>query len=233
MAPFRGLPHTTGSAGGFDSLVSSFADINLDGASEIITKWGDRYGSDCKLVNHTYYHIAADLSLVPILCLEALHSTSRRVPGADRGTNYNIVRYIEPVQSNHIIVHTTLSLDPYTIGEKKAGFVVLESENASSPFEVKDETVLMENYGRFVLNKTFEKCRHCDIHMERLRRDVVPVRYGLIMLSKDEVQAFIRFPHAKREVLGGCLVSSRRTKEVWYCTKCREAEDKWLREKSS
>jgi hypothetical protein len=78
--------------------------------------------------------------------LEAWQSTARRVPYAERGTYYNVVRYIEPVQPNQIIVHTTLSLDPYEIGDEEAGYVVFESQNAPSPFEVISRTVLMERY---------------------------------------------------------------------------------------
>jgi hypothetical protein len=128
------------------SLVSYFEDINLDGNSEIITKRGEHYGTQANAVFHTYYHIDTDLSLIPIVCLEAWHSTAWRVPYAERGTYYNVVRYIEPVQPNQIVVHTTLSLDPYEIGDEEAGYVVLESQNASSPFEVISRTVLMERY---------------------------------------------------------------------------------------
>jgi hypothetical protein len=128
------------------SLVSSFRDINLDGNSEIIVKRGEHYGTQANSIYHTYYHIGTDLSLIPIICLEAWQSTAWRVPYAEKGTYYNVVRYIEPVQPNLIIVHTTLSLDPYEIGDEEAGFVVLESQNASSPFEVISRTVLMERY---------------------------------------------------------------------------------------
>jgi len=128
------------------SLVSYFEDINLDGNSEIIAKRGEHYGTQLNSIYHTYYHIDPNLSLIPIICLGAWHSTALRVPYTERGTYYNIVRYIEPVQSNQIIVHTTLSLDPYEIGDEEAGYVVLESQNASSPFEVISRTVLMERY---------------------------------------------------------------------------------------
>ncbi|MHC4337600.1 MAG: hypothetical protein ACYSTG_06580, partial [Planctomycetota bacterium] len=128
------------------SLVSYFEDINLDGNSEIIAKRGEHYGTQANAVFHTYYHIGTDLSLIPIICLEAWHSTAWRVPYTERGTYYNVVRYIEPVQANLIIVHTTLSLDPYEIGDEEAGYVVFESQNASSPFEAVSRTVLMERY---------------------------------------------------------------------------------------
>jgi hypothetical protein len=128
------------------SLVSYFEDINLDGNSEIIAKRGQHYGTQANSIYHTYYHIGTDLSLIPIICLEAWHSTAWRVPYAERGTYYNVVRYIEPVQPNLIIVHTTLSLDPYEIGDEEAVLVVLESQNASSGFEVISRTVLMERY---------------------------------------------------------------------------------------
>jgi hypothetical protein len=144
------------------SLASSFfKDINLDGNSEIIAKRGEHYGTQVNSIYHTYYHIGTDLSLTPIICLEAWQSTAWRVPYAERGTYYNVVRYIEPVQPNLVIVHTTLSLDPYEIGDEEAGFVVLESQNASSPFEVISRTVLMERYKSRSRSDSFleGKCR--------------------------------------------------------------------------
>jgi len=73
--------------------------------------------------------------------------------------------------------------------------------------------------------------KHCKVHDRPLERDSVPVRYGHIRFREEyRVAASESFPHAKKFVLGGCLVGPPREREVLFCPECRDAESNWHEE---
>jgi hypothetical protein len=93
----------------------------------------------------------------------------------------------------------------------------------------------------------------CSLHHEKLRKDVVPVSYGLIYMDaarRDAKRSL--FPHASTVVHGGCVATPPLVKQlriftpggpdnppaikdlhfpakriVLYCPACREAQQKW------
>jgi hypothetical protein len=69
----------------------------------------------------------------------------------------------------------------------------------------------------------------CPVHGVPLRRDEVPVVYGLIKASPGFLKAQkAYFPLARTFISGGCVVDHERTQEsVEYCPKCREALRAW------
>jgi hypothetical protein len=70
----------------------------------------------------------------------------------------------------------------------------------------------------------------CDVHQVKLRRETVPIVYGLIIPSAAYRAAEPRdFPHANRESWGGCCVDDELTHAlVMYCPECRKAEAAFL-----
>jgi hypothetical protein len=70
----------------------------------------------------------------------------------------------------------------------------------------------------------------CSVHNEPLLREQVAIRYGLVRLSPEfrKAQSAI-FPNSRSFVLGGCRVSPNnpKQKDVTFCPKCREAEQRW------
>ena len=70
----------------------------------------------------------------------------------------------------------------------------------------------------------------CNVHNEPLLREQVPIQYGLVRLSPEfrKAQSVI-FPNSRSFVLGGCRVSPNnpKQKDVEFCPKCREAEQRW------
>ncbi|MBX9653489.1 hypothetical protein K2Y11_07690 [bacterium] len=57
------------------------------------------------------------------------------------------------------------------------------------------------------------------------------MHYGLYRFRKEYLQAEpLQFPHARKFVLGGCLVGPPRRQEVTYCPECRKAESRWHEE---
>jgi len=71
----------------------------------------------------------------------------------------------------------------------------------------------------------------CELHGTILRRQMVPVSYGLPVRDPDLWEARAKlFPNAKSFVLGGCCVGSMGYDyEDWVCSECRKAEAKWRR----
>jgi hypothetical protein len=59
------------------------------------------------------------------------------------------------VRPNRIIVRVTLSSDPFKEGKMKLGFVELESQGASSPFQEKKQVVHVKEYEKFLLYHPF------------------------------------------------------------------------------
>ena len=76
---------------------------------------------------------------------------------------------------------------------------------------------------------TLEK--RCEVHYTILRRQMVPLRYGLQALDPDLCEARAKlFPNAKTFLLGGCWAGSMGYEyEDWVCAECRKAEARWRR----
>ncbi len=75
----------------------------------------------------------------------------------------------------------------------------------------------------------FEK--RCEVHYTILRRQKVPLRYGLQAPDPDLWEARAKlFPNAKTSLLGGCCAGSMGYEyEDWVCAECRKAEARWRR----
>jgi hypothetical protein len=71
----------------------------------------------------------------------------------------------------------------------------------------------------------------CNVHGTILRRQKVPLQYGLPVPDPDLWEARAKlFPNAKSFLLGGCCVgSSGFETEDWVCADCRKAEARWRR----
>jgi hypothetical protein len=68
----------------------------------------------------------------------------------------------------------------------------------------------------------------CPIHSCQLEEGSVPLRYGLIRLRPDYLQAQkTYFPYAKTFMLGGCMIGPQKTATVRFCHECRRAEQSW------
>jgi hypothetical protein len=72
--------------------------------------------------------------------------------------------------------------------------------------------------------------RRCEVHKISLRRDKVPIMYGLVGFKFGYLRARkALFPHSAEVAYGGCVIddSSPKFAEVIYCSKCRAAEKRW------
>lgn len=72
--------------------------------------------------------------------------------------------------------------------------------------------------------------KRCGVHGKWLRRDTVPVVYGLIVHPPGYAEACeTNFPNANSYVAGGCTVfpGAAKTARVRYCPDCRAAGEKW------
>lgn len=65
------------------------------------------------------------------------------------------------------------------------------------------------------------KTPYCSIHGEKLRLDVVPIEYGLVMKADD---ASAEYPNAHWIYYGGCVADCYKKAEVRYCSECRKAD---------
>lgn len=113
-----------------------FDDLNLDGNPEVVFKERIHNGTALNAIVHHFLHIGGDLSLTPIFRLEALSC------GYDGRAGY-LIRTIEKPEPNQILVR--VSANPLREGEKKVGYVFLESRNVSSPFVWKEKVIYLEN----------------------------------------------------------------------------------------
>jgi hypothetical protein len=84
--------------------------------------------------------------------------------------------------------------------------------------------------------------QRCEVHGEVLKRDRVPIFYGLVMQPLDyEKDRQKSFPNANTSVYGGCVVefdsnnqqTSPQHADVLYCQRCREAAARWWEEYSA
>jgi hypothetical protein len=128
-----------------------FNDLNLDGKPEIVFKERIHNGTELNAIVHHFLRVGSDLSLTPIFRLEKRsyhHSFNDRFVTAKPGY---IIRTIEKQKTNRILVRVSVSEDPFKEGKMKVGHVVLESVNASAPFEVEEKVIYLkeEDVGRW------------------------------------------------------------------------------------
>lgn len=75
----------------------------------------------------------------------------------------------------------------------------------------------------------------CPVHHVRLKKDVVPIRYGCSRLDPilDSMTYNKSFPHVRRQVNVGSFIPSPRPEmaRVKFCPKCREAETLWTKKR--
>jgi hypothetical protein len=68
----------------------------------------------------------------------------------------------------------------------------------------------------------------CQVHNVPLQIGVVPINYGLVRPTKEEVDAYQKlFPHARSEYQRGCVVEKEKRARVSFCPECRKAEAVW------
>src|SRR5262249_54398276 len=68
----------------------------------------------------------------------------------------------------------------------------------------------------------------CEVHDLPLEEDVVPITYGLICPSNDEIDAHTRlFRHSRSHHHAGCVIKDDKWARVSYCPECRKAEAEW------
>jgi hypothetical protein len=125
-----------------------FNDLNLDGVPEVVFKERIHNGTCLNAIVHHFLHIDGDLSLIPIFHLEALSC------GYDGRAGY-LIRTIEKSEPNQVLVR--VSANPLRAGEKKVGYVFLESRNASSPFVWKEKVIYLENEDSGIWTPDYEK----------------------------------------------------------------------------
>lgn len=71
----------------------------------------------------------------------------------------------------------------------------------------------------------------CELHRERLKVGIVPIEYGLILVSDDDPGRV--FPNSKFVYYGGCVAGCHEKAEVLFCPTCRKLESKWRREQTT
>jgi len=130
----------------------NFDDLNLDGNPEVVFQERLHNGTDANAAVYRFLHIGNALSLSPIFHLETrLTLAYHRYAERDGPFAYlYLIRSIEKVKSNRIVVRVSLSTDPFKKGKEQAGFVALESPKASSPFEVKEKITYVGKYEGFL-----------------------------------------------------------------------------------
>jgi hypothetical protein len=70
----------------------------------------------------------------------------------------------------------------------------------------------------------------CRLHNQKLRVGKAEIIYGLVRNQEYfETQEEI-FPFANTVILGGCMITNKKFKNVGYCEKCREALFEWSKQ---
>jgi hypothetical protein len=128
-----------------------FNDLNLDGSPEVVFKERIHNGTELNAIVHHFLHIGSDLSLTPIFRLEKRSYHHCFNDCFITGRPGYIIRTIERQKSNRILLRVSVSDDPFKEGRMKVGHVVLQSINASSPFEVEERVIYLkeEDVGRW------------------------------------------------------------------------------------
>jgi hypothetical protein len=68
----------------------------------------------------------------------------------------------------------------------------------------------------------------CEVHNIPLQEGVVPITYGLIRPTKEEIEAHQNLlPHAWSSYHDGCVVKEAKRARVSFCPECRKVEATW------
>jgi len=71
----------------------------------------------------------------------------------------------------------------------------------------------------------------CNIHHIRMRKKVVPIHWGLVVIEEPHYSAQLsQFPHAREYVNGGCEYDAKEDKAKhwrYICPECKRAEWQW------
>jgi hypothetical protein len=134
----------------FKKPLVDFDDLNLDAKPEVVFQERVHNGTELNAIIYHYLQVEKDLSLVPIFDLET--RTYHDLFYTEDGRSGYVIRTIEKVKPNRITVRVTLSADPFKEGKMKLGFVELERQDASSPFEEKKQVVHVKEYEQFLLH---------------------------------------------------------------------------------
>ena len=71
--------------------------------------------------------------------------------------------------------------------------------------------------------------RICEVHHRPMRRELVPVIYGMLASLYSDTELKTLFPHSQEFVAGGCLGGERKTDKVFVCAECKRSLTKWLK----
>jgi ankyrin repeat protein len=104
------------------------------------------------------------------------------------------------------------------------------TEEASD--EIDFNLSIEEIYKSYVYSKGEDQ--FCSMHHIQLQKDIVPSGHGRGSYLYGYHEASNNFPNSKTEhVLGGGGRYSSGTREVLYCSRCREVEQQWIEEKEA
>ena len=124
----------------------SFDDLNGDGKCELVFQHTDYHGPATATAVYRYFHIRPDLILNEIFLLKTRNSYTGRTQG-------RIIRSIEKVEPNLIVVVTSLTPPSPDAENIEIGYAVFQSPNARSPFKLREKVVHVEKYEFLVLWK--------------------------------------------------------------------------------
>ena len=85
------------------------------------------------------------------------------------------------------------------------------------------------------LSREAQKTGVCELHQEKMTKKRVPIEYGLPPPLSEYEQKLLKaeqasFPHAHDRVLGGCIVTEEKEREIFECETCRMKKEAWLKE---
>jgi len=131
--------------GGLDSLMQkplvSFDDLDQDGAPEIVVEERVHNGTIYNAVVYHYYHVSADLSLLPVLALE-----TNAIDLLKEKENGLVVRQITKLDPGHLRLDTFSEVREPTKLREKLGEVCLKSDGPGEPFQVQEHRFFDQRY---------------------------------------------------------------------------------------
>ena len=79
---------------------------------------------------------------------------------------------------------------------------------------------------------TIMQQEYCKLHGTIMRKERVPILYGLYALPVEYHEASRKwFTNAHRAFFGRCVGGRRTSKPAWICERCLEGRSKWLKER--
>jgi len=149
-----------------------FFDVNLDGQTELVVQEIVRNGTMYDAAIYYYYHVTADMDLMPLLALEArvvdLYSDERGL----------IVRTLDRLGSNQLQVNVALEDPAGTPHHRELGTVILKAKDSTSPFEVVQKSIRVSRYADCLLTASGIEDRSFLKEGYRARRDEKKVTEG-------------------------------------------------------